>query len=104
MNIFKPAVFLFVLILNVLNIQAQQPSSAILFKSGNYVPEPNIDAYIQHPSDFEKQTFENNWYGIFQFESLPTTEQKTRLTQNGLSFTGYIPNNAYVVSVPGSLI
>lgn len=96
MNVQKP----FVAILAFFIILAVKAQSSILFKSGNYEPQANLDVYLGNPQLFEEQLFNNTWYGVFQFAALPSTEQQAYLNNQGVRIVGYIPNNAYVVSVP----
>jgi hypothetical protein len=96
-----PALFLFVL--SILSVRAQQSDVApysIQFKSENYLAEQNIDTYISSKTYFEAELYNHNWYGVMQFNSLLSNETTTLLTEKGMRIIGYIPNNAYVVTLP----
>lgn len=79
-------------------VQAQQ--SPLLFKSGPYSPGTTLADYTATPQKWANEVLNHNWYGVFQFNAIPTTEQKDILKRSGVSIVGYIPNNAYVVIVP----
>lgn len=75
----------------------------LLLKSGSFTPVKNItveglNAFNQKASKAAGKTI-----AILQFEQLPTNEQKLLLQQSGVELLDYIPNNAYSVSISGSL-
>ncbi len=71
-----------------------------MFKSGPYVSETTIADYISNPQLFTSQQSGGKWFGVLQFATIPTPEIQNKLIGNGITFVGYIPNNAYVVSIP----
>jgi hypothetical protein len=84
---------------------AQQKSAySILLKSGEIIPEKNISiAAVQKYNSQPQQRAANQSFFILQFEQIPTAAQKQKLLQSGIELLTYIPNNAYSVSVRGSL-
>jgi hypothetical protein len=84
---------------------AQQNSSYSLFlKSGEVIPEKNISVTeVQKYNSQPQQRAANQSFYVIQFEKIPTEAQKQKLTQSGIELLTYIPNNAFSVSVRGSL-
>jgi hypothetical protein len=94
-------ILVFLLTIIKFSVLAQQTAPGpVLFKSGNYETSANLDQYVNNPALFDEQSFNNTWYGVFQFAAIPTIEQQNYLKIQGVTIIGYIPNNAYVVSVP----
>ena len=64
---------------------------------------------IETTTDFEAQkaasptdseVFNNHFYRLVQFQTLPMPTDKTEMTQKGMGFMDYIPSNAFVMSFP----
>jgi Subtilase family/Secretion system C-terminal sorting domain len=85
-------------------IAQQSASYSLLLKSGEVIPEKNISiAQVQKYNSQPQQRAANQSFYVIQFEKIPTKEQKQKLTQSGIELLTYVPNNAYSVSVRGSL-
>ncbi len=64
---------------------------------------------IETTTDFEAQkiavptdseVFNNHFYRLVQFQTLPMPVDKAEMTQKGMGFMDYIPSNAFVMSFP----
>jgi len=76
-----------------------QKNQEILFKStGSLKYDSNIHAFIQEKEQFD--LIENSYYRIIQFSKTPTSEEQSLLQSTGLKILEYIPENAYLVSIP----
>lgn len=88
-----------------LNAQDQNADSryALLLNSGWIIPEvSNLDIISQNPfQSFE--TVNGKYYRILQFYKIPEQEEKDLLISMGIGFLDYLPNKAYLVSIPQSL-
>ena len=87
-----------------LSLTAQDDSRYnLLLKSGAFIPEKNItveklDQFNRTATKTSGQTF-----AIIQFEQIPSQQQRELLSQQGVVLLDYIPNNAYTVTISGSL-
>jgi hypothetical protein len=83
---------------------SQSDSSYRLFlKSGSFIPQKNIDSAFTQ--DFNKRVsrITGQSFAIIQFDHIPTTAERKQLMNSGISLIDYIPNNAYTVSIKGSV-
>ncbi len=91
-------------LLTCLTATAQQdPRYALLLNSGSLFPEknistPRIDSLNTHTARTGGKTI-----AILQFEHIPTLAERQQLFQSGIELLDYIPNNAYTVTITGSL-
>jgi len=75
----------------------------LLLKSGTITPSKNITP--EKLSQFNRsaaRTAEKT-FAILQFEQLPDEAAKQELKRSGIELLDYIPNNAYTVTISGSL-
>lgn len=84
---------------------AAQPDAryALLLKSGTEYPSKNINTSRIDSLNIRTARSGGKTFAIIQFEQLPTTAEKQSLLQAGIELLDYIPNNAYTVSISGSL-
>ena len=92
------------LLLAGLSTYAAQPvpnPSQLLLKSG----------IISTSNDFEKkilqtvssaELFQGRYYRIVQFNSIPTSAEKMAIESSGIRILNYIPNRAFILSIPDS--
>lgn len=75
----------------------------LLLKSGTVVPTENITA--EKLADLNNRISRNgsSTLAIIQFRELPATAQKQQLEQAGILLLDYIPNNAYLASISGTM-
>ena len=75
----------------------------LLLKTGTVTPGKNITA--ERLSQFNRTAARANEkaFAIIQFEELPTEDEKQQLKQSGIELLEYIPNNAYTVTITGSI-
>ncbi len=89
-----------------LSVQAQNP---LMLKSGNRIPEVNLESWVSGFSLHNEQSFDGVFYKILQFNNLPDKTTIEALSQGGVELLAYLPVNAYFVSIlngfnPGILI
>ncbi len=83
---------------------SQNDSSYRLFlKSGSLIPQKNIDSAFTQEFNKRISRTKGQSFAIMQFEHLPTTDEKQQLSKSGITLVDYIPNNAYTVSIRGSV-
>ena len=79
-------------------LQGQSQSRyALLFKSGEYeIKQGNIENLV---SVYQDEIVFNKYIRIIQFNQVPSEATKRLLENNGAIVLGYIPKNAYLVSL-----
>ena len=81
---------IYITILLILPIVCYSQDNILLLKSGNF----------QFSKDLELvNSNDTNYYFIF-FSEIPSESEKMKLMDLGLEFLEYIPNRAFVVSIP----
>jgi Subtilase family/Secretion system C-terminal sorting domain len=82
-----------------------QPDSRynISLQSGNIIPEKNITA--EKLDQFNRTALRSSGqtFAIIQFEQIPGPNERLKLSQQGIELLDYIPNNAYTVTITGTL-
>ena len=74
-------------------VNAQQSTDYnVLFKSGNFLPEKNINTLQKEDAFLTKAKFESNYYVVLQFNQLPTESAKKTMQDAGIKLVEYIPN------------
>ena len=75
----------------------------LLLKTGIVTPEKNIT--VERVNQFNQTTERKAGinFAIIQFEQLPTENEKQLLKSAGIELLDYIPNNAYTVTITGSI-
>jgi Subtilase family/Secretion system C-terminal sorting domain len=75
----------------------------LLLKSGSFIPEKNIT--VDKLDQFNRKMIrtDEKTFAIIQFEQIPTLDERKQLLRSGIELLDYIPNNAYSVTITGSL-
>ncbi|MES1214365.1 MAG: S8 family serine peptidase [Bacteroidota bacterium] len=75
----------------------------LLLKSGSFIPEKNIS--FEKLDQFNRKALrvQEKTFAVIQFEKIPTIDERKQLQQSGIELLDYIPNNAYTVTITGSL-
>ena len=91
------------LLLVLLLFAAQLFSQPIFLRSGTLRLEQNITQRSLDSFSKTSPRFAGRFFAVLQFDHLPTAEEKTRLAASGIELLDYLPENAYTVSLSGSL-
>ncbi|HEY6062960.1 MAG TPA: S8 family serine peptidase [Chitinophagaceae bacterium] len=92
------------LLLLYLSSAAQDDSRySILLNSGAFIPEKNIVAEKLDQFNRTAARTSGKTFAIIQFENIPNANERLQLSQQGIELLDYIPNNAYTVTISGSL-
>jgi hypothetical protein len=75
----------------------------LLLRSGSFIPEKNITADQLVAFNRNASRADGKTFAIIQFEQIPSAQQREQLSQQGITLLDYIPNNAYTVTISGSL-
>ncbi|MEI9913396.1 MAG: S8 family serine peptidase, partial [Bacteroidota bacterium] len=75
----------------------------LLLKNGTIIPEKNITADKINELDRKMVKADGKSFLVIQFEKIPAETERKQLQQAGIELLDYIPNNAYTVTVTGSL-
>ena len=100
----NPIPLIAALLLFSLSLAAQDdPRYNLLLKSGTIIPSSNIT--VDKLDEFNRTASRTNGktFAIIQFEQIPTAATKQQLKEQGIELLDYIPNNAYTVTITGSL-
>lgn len=91
--------FTALLLYNSITVFAQTNDLPVRFKNGNFITGNNIQRQGFQKNDLQPSLFNNNYYGLVQFSSLPSPEIKLALKNAGLELETYIPGSAYFCTV-----
>ena len=83
-----------------INAQKGHEKYDLLLKFGQVNVIENTDDYINNFDVSKQDILFGKFYKIIQFYTVPTNEQKQALENSGIEFLEYIPNKAYIVSIP----
>ena len=99
-----PIPLIAVLLFFVFSANAQQDARyALLLKSGAVYPTKNISPGRLDSLNNRTARTGGKTFAVLQFEQLPTLAERQQLLQEGIELLDYIPNNAYTVTITGSL-
>lgn len=79
--------------------QAAESKYELLFKSGRFIPEANLEATLQNPEIYPDEVFGGVYFRLLQFEEIPGELAKTQLNASGIRLISYFPNYAYMASI-----
>ncbi|MEO7394539.1 MAG: S8 family serine peptidase, partial [Chitinophagaceae bacterium] len=75
----------------------------LLLKSGSFTPQKNITADKLEQFNHVASRAAGKTFAVIQFENIPTGAEKKLLHDAGIELLEYVPNNAYTVTITGSL-
>jgi hypothetical protein len=84
-------------------LNAQQDASEeyqILLHSGPEWLAENAADEILRPGLEAEELVNGRYYRIVQFFTLPNSRERSRMEEGGARFLGYLPKNAYLMSLP----
>ena len=100
----NPISLMAALLLFSLSLAGQNDSRYnLLLKSGTFIPQKNITADKLDQFNRKAVRTTGKTFAVIQFENIPTPEEKKQLQEAGIELLEYIPNNAYTVTITGSL-
>lgn len=101
-GIFRSSALVFlVLTANILLLAQNKTTNYDLeLKIGPVNLQENLSEFLSTFQHENEQWIEGNIYRIIQFYNIPSQELKNKMEHSGLVFLDYIPNKAYVVSIP----
>jgi len=80
-----------------------QVSNELKLKGNNFIPEENIDDYVATAQLSRKDLTQRRYYKLIQFNEMPTKAELKTIADLGINLVSYVPNKAYVASLPQSL-
>ncbi|MFC5272033.1 S8 family serine peptidase [Adhaeribacter terreus] len=78
----------------------QNQDYTMLLNAGKFIPRENIQNLKPDAEIFRNSAFNGKSYVVLQFETLPDQAQKVQLNAAGITLLDYLPNLAYIASVP----
>ena len=93
--------FVLYLFCSFLSFSQNNTDFTLLLKSGNQIPISNSASFNPDRETIEIKSFEGKCYLLAQFLETPNDAAKQKLsTELGVEFLDYIPNNAFIISIP----
>ncbi|MBL4669417.1 MAG: S8 family serine peptidase, partial [Flavobacteriales bacterium] len=90
---------IFVLFSVVFSSINAQKNTEIQFKTGDYIPKDNVNEFVNYPDYNVDELVNGNYYRIIQFSTIPSTQQKEELKNEGIELLNYMPKNAFYASI-----
>lgn len=97
-RIYNVAVAL-LLMMSFANAQNRPANYTLTLKSGNYAPEPNIDAVKLQPS-LNLPLYNGKYFALIQFNAIPDAGMRQQIKAAGIELVDYIPHYAFLVTMP----
>jgi len=94
---------LMALVLLFLVCFAGMAQDKVLFESGPFVPEANMDEFSFSRNVSPTELIHGNYYRYLQFAEIPTQEVQQKFKQHGMEVMAYLPHKAYLMSIPQSI-
>ncbi|UEG51134.1 S8 family serine peptidase [Ferruginibacter lapsinanis] len=93
---------LFILVVSFLSsyLMAQRPEQLVRFKSGVLPTNRNIAAGNFSKQAINRSLFNDRYFVLVQFESVPSQKIQNALKHAGVKLDRYISSNAYLASIP----
>jgi PKD repeat protein len=92
----------FLLIVAVTGLYAQS-SNRIMLQSGAVEPEANLESFIASPLPSAQEQVDGFYFRFIQFNSVPSQEQKQKISSYGIMLADYIPYKTFMAAIPVSL-
>ena len=93
-----PCILLFFIQLAFFTGVAQE-AKPVQFANGNFKTNTNIANGLFKNEDIRLARYNDVYYVLVQFNSLPSAATKQHLQQEGISLEGYLPGNAYLATI-----
>ena len=91
-------IFLTLILINCMPLMAQQGQS-IHFRNGNFLTGENISRAVFKKDDLQPALFEDRYFVLIQFATLPSAQIKQALKTEGVVLGDYFPGNAFLASI-----
>ncbi|MEO6539402.1 MAG: S8 family serine peptidase, partial [Ferruginibacter sp.] len=99
MKKFYSLLFFTLFVFSYITITAQDTDMPVRFAAGNYITGNNIQRHSFQIPDLQNSFFNNNYYVLVQFSTLPSRQSAVALKNAGLELGTYYPGNAYFSSL-----
>jgi hypothetical protein len=103
MKIHPVPVIAALLLLSLFASAQEETRFSLLLKNGSVTPEKNITPDKINELDRKTVKTAGKSFLVIQFEKIPTEAERKQLQLAGIELLDYIPNNAYTVTVTGTL-
>jgi len=80
----------------------QQSEEAVLFKNGKFITGRNASKTSFKRENISSTSFDNNYYLLLQFDTIPSKKQIAGLKKAGIELYTYLPGKAYLARVSSS--
>lgn len=75
-------------------------AQTIELKSGTILLENMIPVSELNPNQLDNPSTNNRHYVFLVFDKIPTTLEKERIKNTGITLLDYVPNNSFIASIP----
>ncbi len=81
---------------------AQNTDIPVRFAAGNFITGNNIQKQIFQKENLRASFFNDNFYVLVQFSTLPSLQAQNNLRNAGCDLHAYLPGNAYLATIKSS--
>lgn len=91
--------FYFLFLSGCFTATAQNNDIPVRFATGNFITGSNVQKQSFQKENLQASLFNNNFYVLVQFASLPSLQVQNNLRNAGCDLQNYIPGNAYLATI-----
>ncbi|MCH8904076.1 MAG: S8 family serine peptidase [Bacteroidetes bacterium] len=91
------------IVVSAVNISVGQNKYRLQLRSGEMVPAENFEETSQLTVMYASDVYAQQYFRVMQFYAIPLQPEKEAMEAMGIKFLSYIPNYAYIVSIPVNL-
>jgi len=99
MKKFYSCCFYFLLLTGCFTATAQNNDIPVRFAAGNFITGNNVQKQSFQKENLQASLFNNNFYVLVQFATLPSLQVQKNLRNAGCDLQSYIPGNAYLATI-----
>ncbi|MBL7701775.1 MAG: S8 family peptidase [Ferruginibacter sp.] len=94
--------FYLLLLFTCFTASAQNTDIPVRFAAGNFITGSNVQKQSFQKENLQASLFNNNFYVLVQFATLPSLQVQKNLRNAGCNLHSYIPGNAYLATIKNS--
>ncbi len=99
MKKFYSCCFYFLFLTGCFTATAQNNDIPVRFAAGNFITGNNVQKQSFQKENLQASFFNNNFYVLVQFATLPSLQVQKNLKNAGCDLQNYIPGNAYLATI-----
>jgi len=103
MAILKRFAFLTLALILIHTSAQAQTDFNIRLRAEQFTPTQNLNDFFDNRSNYSSALYNGNYYVLMQFSEIPNISRLQQLKANNIVLDQYIPNKAYLASIPNSV-